>query len=179
MGPPWLLPTFEGVAFVGLLIATPIMGTAARPWRRELALALLAGVTLVTVVSVVLLAHQLVAGTRVRGGPLLLGGLALWVTQILLFGVWLWEVDRGGPERRPQRPDLLFPQMQQAIPGWGRDWQPAFVDYLYVSLTNATAFSPTDTLPLSRRGKALMGLQSLISLTTVALVVARAVNIIS
>ncbi len=177
IGPGWLLPAVEGVAFVGLLTASPILGTRPRPWRKQVALTLLGLVTAVNLASVILLARLLVQGAQVRGEPLLLGGLALWLTQILVFGVWLWEVDRGGPDQRAQRPDLLFPQMQGEIHGWGR-WQPVFSDYLYVSLTNATAFSPTDTLPLTRRAKALMGLQSLGSLTTLALVVARAVNII-
>ena len=108
-------------------------------------------------------------------------GVAIWFTNIIAFAVWFWEVDRGGPAaralaKRPQ-PDFLFPQMQSpelAHP----DWEPGFVDYLYLSLTNPTAFSPTDVLPLTRLAKVFMATQSLVSLLTVALVVARAVNVL-
>jgi uncharacterized membrane protein len=100
---------------------------------------------------------------------------------VLLFGLWYWELDRGGPGARARGerdfPDFLFPQMtadDMAPP----DWEPTFVDYLYLSYTNATAFSPTDTLPLSRWAKLLMLVQSGVALATVALVIARAVNIL-
>jgi hypothetical protein len=100
---------------------------------------------------------------------------------VLLFGLWYWEVDRGGPVARARQesgvPDFLFPQMTDprwAPPGWG----PKLIDYLYVSLTNATAFSPTDTMPLTATAKWLMSAQSVASLVTVGLVVARAVNIL-
>jgi hypothetical protein len=103
------------------------------------------------------------------------------VTNVLIFALWYWELDRGGPVLRAldrgKRPDFLFPQMADdrwAPPGW----MPGFVDYLYVSLTNATAFSPTDTMPLTAMAKMLMGVQAVASLVTVGLVVARAVNIL-
>ena len=114
-------------------------------------------------------------------GPLLFTGGAIWVGNVLVFALWYWEVDRGGPARRARGddpyPDFVFPQMQSpsmAPP----DWEPWFVDYLYLSFTNATAFSPTDVLPFSRWAKVVMMLQSGVSLMTVALVVARAVNIL-
>lgn len=169
IGPAWLLPAVEGVAFLTLLDATPFLGTHPRPWRRQLLLVVLGLLTAVNLVSVFLLARLLVQGAHVHGEPLLLGGLALWLTQILVFAVWLWEIDR------PSETHLLFPQGQA---GGFAGWRPHFYDYLYVSLTNASAFSPTDTLPLTGRAKAVMGLQTLGSLTTLALVVARAVNII-
>jgi hypothetical protein len=101
---------------------------------------------------------------------------------VIVFGLWYWELDRGGPSARHdphhREPDFLFPQM--ATPGAARpDWAPGFLDYLYVSFTNATAFSPTDTMPLTPLAKGLMGVQSAASLLTVALVAARAVNILS
>jgi hypothetical protein len=106
----------------------------------------------------------------------------VWTTNLLLFAVLYWELDRGGPGRPGGAsavivPDLLFPQMSDdryAAPGWS----PGFGDYLYVSLTNQTAFSPTDTLPLSLRVKALMGVQGLAALITTGIVVARAVNLL-
>ncbi len=108
-------------------------------------------------------------------------GALLWDTLVLLFAVFYWEFDGGGPVARMQHPDLpdfLFPQMD-SIAHAPPDWRPGFVDYLYLSLTNATAFSPTDTLPLTPRVKLLMSVQSLASLVTIGLVVARAVNILS
>jgi hypothetical protein len=99
---------------------------------------------------------------------------------VLIFGIWYWELDRGGPARRLQPastdrpPDFLFPQTLDAR--LARGWRPGFIDYLYTSYTNATAFSPTDTMPLSALAKSLMALQSLIALVTILLVVARAVN---
>jgi uncharacterized membrane protein len=101
---------------------------------------------------------------------------------VVAFGLWYWELDRGGPGARtaPTQPppEFLFPQM--TIPDQAdRAWRPLFLDYLYVSFTNATAFSPTDTMPMSRRIKALMAVQSLVSFITVGLVAARAVNILS
>lgn len=113
-------------------------------------------------------------------GPLLLTGASIWLTNVIVFSLWYWELDRGGPARRAAGerpyPDFLFAQMQS--PDLARpEWEPAFVDYLYLSFTNATAFSPTDVLPLSPWAKLAMMLQSSVSLVTVALVVARAVNI--
>jgi uncharacterized membrane protein len=112
---------------------------------------------------------------------LLLTGASIWFTNVIVFGIWYWEFDRGGPVERAAAtrpyPDFLFPQMtspELAPP----DWEPGFIDYLYVSFTNATAFSPTDVLPMTRWTKLTMLAQSAISVVTVALVIARAVNIL-
>jgi hypothetical protein len=134
------------------------------------------------IVSLVRLSNQLLQGGKQNGHALILSGIVLWCTNVLLFGLWYWEVDRGGPAARARGerdyPDLLFPQMSD--PKWAPpDWRPRLIDYLYVSLTNATAFSPTDTMPLTPTAKWMMGAQSLASLVTVGLVVARAVNILS
>jgi uncharacterized membrane protein len=108
-------------------------------------------------------------------------GAAIWLTNIIAFAVWYWQLDRGGPAARAHArrtlPDFQFVQMQN--PDLTHpDWEPQFVDYLYLSFTNATAFSPTDVMPLSRWAKLTMLGQSLISLATLALVIARAVNIL-
>ena len=109
-------------------------------------------------------------------------GGAIYAINVVVFGLWYWETDRGGAGRRAAGrdgpPDLLFPQMNddRIQPA---NWRPQFVDYLYVSLTNATAFSPTDTMPLTANAKWLMSAQSIAALATVGLVVARAVNILS
>jgi hypothetical protein len=103
------------------------------------------------------------------------------VTNVVVFGLWYWELDRRGPVARAhgllQQPDFLFPQMQ-AADLVGPDWEPRFLDYLYLAFTNVTAFSPTDTLPLSRWAKMLMAVQSGLALSLVALVFARAVNVL-
>jgi len=133
-------------------------------------------------VSAVRLVLGLLHGTLDVDAPsLLLSGGAIWLTNVLVFAFWYWELDRGGPADRAyaiaHHPDLLFPQMSapELAPA---SWEPLFVDYLYVSFTNATAFSPTDVLPLARWAKLTMLLQSLVSLSTLALVIARAVNIL-
>ena len=112
---------------------------------------------------------------------LLVSGGVIWLTNVIAFGLWYWEFDRGGPVARANAermyPDFQFVQM--ASPGLAPpDWEPAFADYLYLSFTNATAFSPTDTMPLSRWAKLAMTVQAAVSIVTVALVVARAVNIL-
>ena len=107
--------------------------------------------------------------------------MLIWLTNFLIFALWYWETDRGGPGRRAaghdRAPDFLFPQMSddRIEP---LEWRPQFIDYLYVSLTNATAFSPTDTMPLTPTAKIIMGMQSLVSLVTIGLIVSRAVNIL-
>jgi hypothetical protein len=117
-----------------------------------------------------------------NGRELIVASVGIWLTNVIVFGLWYWELDRGGPYARHREdhpePDFLFPQM--CTPGAGRpDWAPGFTDYLYVSLTNATAFSPTDTMPLTPMAKLLMGGQAIASLLTVAVVASRAVNILS
>jgi len=114
-------------------------------------------------------------------GDLILTGGAIWLTNVIVFGLWYWMFDRGGPVARAQAPraypDFLFPQMQNpelAKPGWNAE----FLDYLYVSFTNATAFSPTDTMPMSRWAKLTMMLQSAVALLLAILVIARAVNVL-
>jgi uncharacterized membrane protein len=105
----------------------------------------------------------------------------MWVVNVLLFALWYWQLDGGGPTSRPRcapaERDFLFPQ--QTEPALlERGWRPLFLDYLYMSFTNASAFSPTDTLPLSRWAKMLMLVQSALSLALAVMVVARAVNIL-
>jgi hypothetical protein len=184
LGPTWLLPSVEGLLLAGLVIASPRPRIRHSMIRRRVAIAMIALVSAVNVLSLVLLCHQLVhGGIRSSGGrPLILAGSVLWITNVLLFGLWYWEIDGGGPIGRvlhPERPpDFLFPQMSD--PRFAReDWHPTLVDYMYVSFTNATAFSPTDAMPLTPPVKILMSAQALTALVTVGLVVARAVNILS
>ena len=181
IGPTWLIPGLEGVLLVGLLFATPMQLEFEHPRRRRIALSMTAFVSFANVYSLVALSKFLLHHAVSKGDELLVSGVVIWMTNFLLFGLWYWELDRGGPGKRAaghdEAPDLLFPQMSddRIEP---RDWRPKFIDYLYVSLTNATAFSPTDTMPLTPMAKSVMGVQSLVSLVTIGLIVSRAVNIL-
>ena len=184
-GPVWLLPALEGLVLIGLVMASPRSRHHHSPARRRLALGLIALVSATNIVSLYELVHYLLGSvgnhTPGYGHQLILAGSQLWVTNVLLFGLWYWELDRGGPAAREldehAQPDFLFVQMDKTefAP---EGWMPGLVDYLYLSFTNATAFSPTDTMPLTPMAKWLMSAQSLSSLVTVGLVVARAVNIL-
>jgi uncharacterized membrane protein len=181
LGPNWLLPAVEGALLLGLAAVSPHPAIRHHPRRRQTALGLIALVSAVNTFSLVLLCKHLIDGGSTSGRNLIASGAVLWLTNVLLFGLWYWELDRGGPADREGHvdavPDFLFPQMTEqrwAPPGW----EPGLVDYLYTSFTNATAFSPTDTMPLTPAAKWLMSAQALTSLVTVGLVVARAVNIL-
>jgi uncharacterized membrane protein len=152
------------------------------PWQRPLALTLLGVTAAANGTSLVLLVNELISpNSALSGRQLLAGAVTVWMANVIVFALFYWELDRGGPRRREvdggATPDFLFPQMTDAkeiMPGW----QPAFSDYLYTSSTNATAFSPTDTMPITGRAKLLMSSQSLSSFVLVVLVTARAVNIL-
>ena len=182
LNPRWLLPTLEALLLVGLVIANPRRIDRESPPLRAATVALIVIVSIANAYSAGRLVTGLVRGTEGESAaPLLITGGAIWLTNVIVFSLWYWELDRGGPVARAHatrlHPDFLFAQMQSpelAAP----DWQTAFADYLYLSFTNATAFSPTDVLPLTRWAKLTMMLQSAISLITVALVIARAVNIL-
>jgi hypothetical protein len=181
IGPTWLLPSVEAALLIVLVVIAPARATAHSLGRRRFALAVIGLVSLANVVSLGLLVHYLINGGKAGGHQLILSGVVLWATNVLLFAVWYWEMDRGGPVMRFLRPEVLpdfqFPQMENPKLAPAR-WRPGFIDYLYTSLTNATAFSPTDTMPLTQSAKILMGVQSVAALVTVGLVVARAVNIL-
>jgi hypothetical protein len=149
---------------------------------RIASLLLIAVMSLSNAASAGRLIIDVVRGEGIRDpSQLLLTGAAVWFTNVIVFGLWYREFDRGGPIERAigsqPFPDFLFPQMTspELAPA---DWEPGFVDYLYVSFTNATAFSPTDVMPMTRWAKLTMLAQSAISVITVALVIARAVNIL-
>jgi uncharacterized membrane protein len=184
LGPRWLIPALEGVLGATLLIADPHI-TIESQRLRPVAITLIAFVNLANVVSLLELVHQLLtvhAHQASVGRDLIFASVPVWVTNVLVFALWYWELDRGGPVARlsPDRrlPDFLFPQMT-APDATVADWSPGFIDYLFTSFTNATAFSPTDTMPLTPWVKVLFMVQSLASLLTVALVVSRAVNILN
>ena len=180
--PRWLLPALE-IVLLGVLTAiNPVRLTRRTRIGRYLTMALAGAITLDNVVSAFVLDHGILTGKAGNDAIGLLGaGAAIYLTNIIVFGIWYWELDRGGPFNRAAgtnpHPDFMFPQM--ASPELGpAHWEPRFLDYLYTSFTNVMAFSPTDTMPLSRWAKSLMALQSAIALSTTALVLARAVNIL-
>lgn len=180
--PWWLLPMIEALLLVLLLFFRQTSISRESRILRVLGLGLVVAASVATAWSVGRLVHELIGGHGGDvAGPLLRNGGGIWLTNVIVFALWYWEMDRGGPAARASGTadysDFLFAQM--TVPELAvKDWEPAFVDYLYLSFTNATAFSPTDTLPLSRWAKVTMMFQSAVSLITVALVVARAVNIL-
>ncbi len=181
IGPSWLMPGLEALLLLGMFFATPRELEFEHPRRRRVALAMVALVTAANTYSLVLLSKHLLHNSVTDGHKLLISGVVIWLTNFLLFGLWYWELDRGGPGKRAaghdERPDFLFPQMADDTIE-PKDWRPRFLDYLYVSLTNAMAFSPTDTMPLSPMAKCVMGGQAMVSLITIGLIVSRAVNIL-
>ena len=180
-GPRWLLPALEGALLVGLALASPRQVEHEHRGRRLTAVGLTGLVSAANITSLVLLSHELLHHGSPNARELIVSGALIWLTNVLIFGLWYWQTDRGGAGRRAAGqdgpPDFLFPQMSddRIEPV---NWRPQFIDYLYVSLTNALALSPTDTMPLSATAKSIMGLQSLVSLVTIGLVIARAVNIL-
>jgi hypothetical protein len=182
--PRWPLIVLEVLLIAVLIWLNPLKLTNATRLGRYATWALLAAITLDNTLSAVLLDVRILTGEVSNKSAVLLGsGGAIFVTNIIVFGIWYWELDRGGPFARrageKPYPDFMFPQMDPDTaklvkPGW----RPTFVDYLYVSLTNAMAFSPTDTMPLARWAKGMMAVQSLVAVTTIALVIARAVNVL-
>jgi uncharacterized membrane protein len=180
--PRWLLPVLEALLLVVLTVANPHRINHERRWLRMTSLALVGVATIDNTYSAGRLVWRLVHGQEGSDAPPLLAiGGAVWLTNVIIFALWYWEFDRGGPAARAHArrtyPDFQFPQMLAPETGHP-DWEPTFVDYFYLSFTNATAFSPTDTLPMTRWAKMTMLTQSAVSLATVALVIARAVNIL-
>ena len=180
LGPTVVVPIVAVLALIPLTVADAIGHS--HPGYRVLALSLLAFTAAANGTSLVLLVQELLARqAHMSGRQLLAGALIVWLANLIVFALFYWELDRGGPRARERNngapPDFVFPQMtdgKELMP----NWQPAFSDYLYTSSTNATAFSPTDTMPISGTAKLLMSAQSLASFVLVVLVTARAVNIL-
>ncbi len=148
---------------------------------RRLTLVLIGLITVANVVSMAMLVHELLNTTVSQGRSLIYSAVAVWLTNVIIYGLWFWEIDRGGPHVRAGGemgwPDLQFPQMENptlAPP----TWRPSFVDYLYTSFANGSSFAPADAMPLTSRAKALFATESVVSLVTIAVVAARAVNIL-
>jgi hypothetical protein len=184
-GLPWwfwlVLGIPEAVLLIPLAWSLPRHQLEVLGLRRKVSLVVLTIVSMGNGIALFALIASVITGQEHNGAELLWKGLTVWSTNVIAFGLWYWEVDRGGPVRRlepePRPPDFQFPQMENprlAEPGW----HPRLFDYMYVSFTNAIAFSPTDAMPLTRWAKALMLTESAASAITVLLVAARAVNIL-
>ena len=184
-GLPWwswlVLAVPEAALLVALTWSRPRRRLEVMGLRREMSIALLSIISLGNGVMLVALIASVLGGHEQNGRNLLWKGVTVWTTNVVTFGLLYWEFDRGGPVRRrepdPALPDFQFPQMenpQLAAPGW----QPRLFDYMYVSFTNAIAFSPTDAMPMTRWAKALMLTETAASALTVLVVAARAVNIL-
>jgi hypothetical protein len=181
--PSWVLPATQGALLIVLVVANPHRINNESRALRLLALTFAALLSLANLWSLARLAIGITQGTTgTTPSHLLITGALIWLTNVIVFGLWYWEFDRGGPVARAlntkQYPDFQFVQMVSPPVMVPPDWEPHFVDYLYLAFTNAAAFSPTDVMPLSRWAKIAMTVQSAISIVTVALVVSRAVNIL-
>lgn len=193
-GPVWVAPALVLILLIPLLIADTRREKLSRQIRVG-SIALIAVLNFFNITSVGLLINDLVnshvpAHSAVNAQGLLGAGAVIWVTNVIVFALWYWELDSGGPTPREKAgsaaefasADFLFPQMtidKTKVACVDVRWKPLLLDYLYVSATNALAFSPTDTMPLSRMAKTLMMVESLISFATVGLILARSVNILS
>ena len=180
--PRWPLLVLEGLLLLALLAINPRVMTRRTRFSRYVTWVLLAAITVDNTLSAGVLDARILNGEVSNNAAVLLGsGAAIFVTNIIVFGICYWELDRGGPYARHigerPYPDFMFPQM--TTPNVAKpDWRPTFVDYLYVSVTNVMAFSPTDTMPLARWAKSLMTVQAMVALSTAALVISRAVNVL-
>jgi hypothetical protein len=177
----WLIPAVPELPLLVLLWwKRPHRGLMQMGLRRTAALMLFGVISAANALLVFALIASLLRGQETSGAELLLKAATVWSANVITFGLWYWGFDRGGPVRRiqpdPPLPDFQFPQAEnpQLAPA---GWQPSVIDYIYVSFTNAIAFSPTDAMPLSRRAKLLMLAESALSALTLLLVAARAVNI--
>lgn len=182
-GPRYVLPVLEAILLLLLLRVSQRAKLLKPILRRINAVGLILLISVANIYALQRLSHELLLGGKVSNGhSLIRAAINIYLTNIIVFGLLYWEIDGGGPIKRTwdkvRGRDFLFPQM--ATPDLApKEWLPSFIDYLYVSTTNATAFSPTDTMPLTRTAKLLMLVQSLVSLTTLGLVAARAVNILN
>ncbi len=182
LGSPWLVPGIEIAMLVALIAADPARVSRRARWLRRLSRALVVLLAVVAVVATAVLINALIRGEQVtnEAGSLLASGAVIWLGNVLVFSLLYWQFDSGGPLARYRRereyPDLAFTQQmtpELSPPGW----RPKYLDYLILGLTTSTAFSPTDVMPMAPWAKLTMALQSLISLTVVGLVIARAVNV--
>jgi hypothetical protein len=194
VGPAWMAPLLILLVLVPLSVLAPRRHGETRRMRIW-SILLIAMVNFFNLASVLLLVGGFFRPEKAAthsAAMILRTGAQIWLTNILVFALWFWELDGEGPDARARfdsatdfrNADFLFPQMQMAISGAksspcvDASWKPQFIDYLYLAFTNSTAFSPADVMPLSRWAKVLMTVEALISLITIAIVLARSVSLI-
>jgi uncharacterized membrane protein len=175
VGPRYMVAALLALLVIAVAFTAPRRHIGKGGTHVTIATLLIGLVSLANAGELALLTKALINGSSIPGKSLLSGALAIFLTNIIVFGLWYWELDSPGltGRRRRTKDDFQFPQQEKA-----NAWDPTFFDYLYVSITNSTAFSPTDTMPLTHFAKSLMSAQALIALITVVLVTARAVNIL-
>jgi uncharacterized membrane protein len=180
-GPRWLL---VGVYAVFAIVVSVFHRRGEEDYAYFFGFILMGSVTAALVASLILLIRSL-PGHKVEPTNLLQSAASLWISNVVLFAAWYWKLDAGGPHRRAQASShevgaFLFPQMalRDQSPSKPEHWHPHFIDYLFLSFNTSTALSPTDTLILSRWAKILMMVQSLVSMTIIVLLAARAVNVL-
>jgi hypothetical protein len=193
VAPRLVVPVLELLLFIPLVAANPRRMARGNRWLRKLSISLVLLIALTNACALVLLVRALVSGQAEDGSSLLMAAGQVWLTNVLMFALAFWELDRGGPvaRTRTSRPglpvaDFRFPQDEDhdaigevaARSAAKSGWVPGFIDYLYVSVTNSSAFSPTDTMPLSPRVKVLMALESVSALMLSVLVIARGVSLL-
>jgi hypothetical protein len=193
VGPRFVVPVLELALFIPLVLANPRRMSRENRLLRRLSISLVLLIALTNLAALVQLIHSLVTGRATAGGQLLAAGGQIWLTNVLVFALAFWELDRGGPVsrfrvKRPKLPDadFRFPQDEDhdaiaevaSRSSAKAGWVPGFVDYLYVSITNSSAFSPTDTMPLTPRAKLLMAAESVSALMISVLVVAFGVGLL-
>ena len=181
LGPRWLVPIIEIALLVALIAADPTHLARRTKWLRPLAITLIVALLAMAIISDAVLIVHLIQGSKVTEGAatLLASGALVWAGTGLAFGLLYWELDSGGPLARyrgdREYPDFAF--TQQLSPEFAPpDWRPHYVDYFVLGITTSMAFSPTDVMPMKPWAKLLMVAQSLISLSVLGLVIARAVN---
>jgi len=176
--PRWIVPVVTGLLLIPLVVVNPHHFTRETTLSRWLGIGLAIVLALGNQVQIVLTIGHLVQGSS-SAPAVLLTALQVWLTDVIVFGLIFWELDRSGPFARRMTlsdtvADFRFPQEDDGpVP-----WRPEFFDYLYFSLSNMMAFSPTDVMPMTRRAKALMGFQAFTGFVLLALVISRAVNIL-
>ena len=178
--PRWILPVLTTLMAIPLIILNPHHFTRETAWSRWLGIALAAVLVIFNQVEVIGIFRELLSGSA-HGPTVLLNSAQVWATDIIAFGLAYWELDGRGPVSRrlpadPEARDFRFPQEDLGRPV---PWRPSFFDYLYFSLSNMIAFSPTDVMPFTHRAKGLMALQAITGFGLLALVIARAVNILT
>jgi uncharacterized membrane protein len=180
--PRWVYPSIELALLIALIVGDPGRIDHRGVAMRRITIALITVMTVGTFVALIVLSVDIVESVEGVTATSLLGrGAALWVTNVIVFSLWFWALDRGGAAERAAGSGipLSFAFPENAMPEFAEDgWTPMYPDYLYLSFTNATAFSPTDTMPVRTWAKMTMMVESAISLVTAILVVARAINVI-